>query len=301
MLPNANGAVVAIFAIMSAGRVPAMMNFTSGLMNLRSACKAADIRAIVTSRAFVEKAHLEKIIEGLGPRRDLHLSRGRAGKGGPRRQAARASRMEASAGGAQGRRPRGDPVHLGLGGHAQGRRAVEPQHARQCGTGRGAHRLRPRRQGVQRAAAVPLVRIDGRAGAAGGVRRRRLSLPLAAALPDHPGADLRDQRHHPVRHRHVPRRLCAVGALLRLPLAALRARRRRAAAGDDAPHLHGEVRAAHPRGLRRDRDRAGARAQHADVQQIRHRRPPAAGNGGAARAGAGHRGRRPPVRARSRT
>src|SRR3984957_1508028 len=67
MLPNANGAVVAIFALMSAGRVPAMMNFTSGLMNLRSACKAADIRAIVTSRAFVEKAHLEKIIEGLGP------------------------------------------------------------------------------------------------------------------------------------------------------------------------------------------------------------------------------------------
>jgi acyl-[acyl-carrier-protein]-phospholipid O-acyltransferase/long-chain-fatty-acid--[acyl-carrier-protein] ligase len=67
MLPNANGAVVAIFALMSAGRVPAMMNFTSGLMNLRSACKAADIRSIVTSRAFVEKAHLEKIVEGLSP------------------------------------------------------------------------------------------------------------------------------------------------------------------------------------------------------------------------------------------
>jgi len=67
MLPNANGAVVAVFALMSAGRVPAMMNFTSGLMNLRSACKAADIRAIVTSRAFVERAHLEKIVEGLSP------------------------------------------------------------------------------------------------------------------------------------------------------------------------------------------------------------------------------------------
>jgi acyl-[acyl-carrier-protein]-phospholipid O-acyltransferase/long-chain-fatty-acid--[acyl-carrier-protein] ligase len=67
MLPNANGAVVAILALMSAGRVPAMINFTSGLMNLRAACKAADLRTIVTSRTFVEKAHLEKLVEGLTP------------------------------------------------------------------------------------------------------------------------------------------------------------------------------------------------------------------------------------------
>jgi acyl-[acyl-carrier-protein]-phospholipid O-acyltransferase / long-chain-fatty-acid--[acyl-carrier-protein] ligase len=67
MMPNANGTVVAILALMSAGRVPAMINFTSGLMNLRAACKAANIRAIVTSRTFVEKAHLEKLIEGLTP------------------------------------------------------------------------------------------------------------------------------------------------------------------------------------------------------------------------------------------
>jgi len=67
MMPNANGAVVAILALMSAGRVPAMINFTSGLMNLRAACKAANIRSIVTSRTFVEKAHLEKLIEGLTP------------------------------------------------------------------------------------------------------------------------------------------------------------------------------------------------------------------------------------------
>jgi acyl-[acyl-carrier-protein]-phospholipid O-acyltransferase/long-chain-fatty-acid--[acyl-carrier-protein] ligase len=67
MLPNANGAVVAVFALMSAGRVPAMINFTAGLMNLRAACKAANIHTIVTSRTFVEKAHLEKIVEGLSP------------------------------------------------------------------------------------------------------------------------------------------------------------------------------------------------------------------------------------------
>ena len=67
MMPNASGTVVAILALMSAGRVPAMINFTSGLMNLRAACKAADIKSIVTSRTFVEKAHLEKLVEGLTP------------------------------------------------------------------------------------------------------------------------------------------------------------------------------------------------------------------------------------------
>lgn len=67
MLPNANGAAVTLVATMSAGRVPAMINFTSGLMNIRSGCRAANVRHILTSRAFVEKAHLEKIIDGLAP------------------------------------------------------------------------------------------------------------------------------------------------------------------------------------------------------------------------------------------
>jgi acyl-[acyl-carrier-protein]-phospholipid O-acyltransferase/long-chain-fatty-acid--[acyl-carrier-protein] ligase len=44
-----------------------MINFTSGLMNIRSGCRAANVRYILTSRAFVGKAHLEKIIDGLAP------------------------------------------------------------------------------------------------------------------------------------------------------------------------------------------------------------------------------------------
>jgi acyl-[acyl-carrier-protein]-phospholipid O-acyltransferase / long-chain-fatty-acid--[acyl-carrier-protein] ligase len=71
MLPNANGAVVTILALMSAGRVPAMINFTSGLMNIRGGCQAAFIRHIVTSRVFVEKAHLEKIVDALAPDIDI--------------------------------------------------------------------------------------------------------------------------------------------------------------------------------------------------------------------------------------
>jgi acyl-[acyl-carrier-protein]-phospholipid O-acyltransferase / long-chain-fatty-acid--[acyl-carrier-protein] ligase len=71
MLPNANGAAVTIIAAMSAGRVPAMINFTAGLMNIRNGCRAADIKHVVTSRTFVERAHLDKIAEALASDLDV--------------------------------------------------------------------------------------------------------------------------------------------------------------------------------------------------------------------------------------
>src|SRR5262249_58455941 len=40
MLPSANAAVVTILGLMSAGRVPAMINFTAGPTNVLAACKA---------------------------------------------------------------------------------------------------------------------------------------------------------------------------------------------------------------------------------------------------------------------
>ena len=65
MLPNANGAAVTLMALMSAGRVPAMINFTAGVANVRAACKAAQVDTIVTSRAFIEKGRLDALIAGL--------------------------------------------------------------------------------------------------------------------------------------------------------------------------------------------------------------------------------------------
>ena len=65
MLPNANGAVVTILGVMSAGRVPAMINFTAGAASILAACKAAEVTTIVTSRAFVEKAKLGAVAEQL--------------------------------------------------------------------------------------------------------------------------------------------------------------------------------------------------------------------------------------------
>ncbi len=66
MMPNANAAGVALLALSSAGCVPAMMNFTAGAANMLSGLKAAGARTVVTSRTFVEKAKLERLVELLG-------------------------------------------------------------------------------------------------------------------------------------------------------------------------------------------------------------------------------------------
>jgi acyl-[acyl-carrier-protein]-phospholipid O-acyltransferase/long-chain-fatty-acid--[acyl-carrier-protein] ligase len=65
MLPTANAAVVTLLGLMSAGRVPAMINFTAGAANILSACRAAEIDTIVTARAFVEKGRLGNVVAEL--------------------------------------------------------------------------------------------------------------------------------------------------------------------------------------------------------------------------------------------
>jgi acyl-[acyl-carrier-protein]-phospholipid O-acyltransferase/long-chain-fatty-acid--[acyl-carrier-protein] ligase len=65
MLPNANATVVTVMGLMSAGRVPAMINFTAGVSNILAACEGAELGAIVTSRAFVEKARLDKLVTAI--------------------------------------------------------------------------------------------------------------------------------------------------------------------------------------------------------------------------------------------
>jgi acyl-[acyl-carrier-protein]-phospholipid O-acyltransferase / long-chain-fatty-acid--[acyl-carrier-protein] ligase len=65
MLPTSNAAVITLLAVMSAGRVPALINFTAGAANILAACRAAQLDTIVTSRAFVEKGRLEPVISQL--------------------------------------------------------------------------------------------------------------------------------------------------------------------------------------------------------------------------------------------
>ncbi len=61
LLPTGVGCTVTFFALHAIGRTPAMLNFTAGAMNLRSACDAANVRKILTSRAFIKLAKLEAL------------------------------------------------------------------------------------------------------------------------------------------------------------------------------------------------------------------------------------------------
>jgi acyl-[acyl-carrier-protein]-phospholipid O-acyltransferase/long-chain-fatty-acid--[acyl-carrier-protein] ligase len=65
LLPTSRGSVVAFFALLAEGRVPAMLNFSTGPAAAQSACTAAEIKLVVTARQFVEKARLEPMITAL--------------------------------------------------------------------------------------------------------------------------------------------------------------------------------------------------------------------------------------------
>ena len=65
MLPTGAGAVLSFYAVHAFGRVPAMLNFTSGARNLKAACAAGEIKVIATARKFVDLANLQPLIDEL--------------------------------------------------------------------------------------------------------------------------------------------------------------------------------------------------------------------------------------------
>jgi len=65
MLPNSNGAAIAFLALQSLGAVPAMLNFTAGAANILAGLVAARAQTILTSRAFIEKGRLERLVAEL--------------------------------------------------------------------------------------------------------------------------------------------------------------------------------------------------------------------------------------------
>lgn len=65
LLPNSVAGVAAFFACQATGRVPAMLNFSTGAKNMLAACDAAQLRLILTSRKFVGMGRLEDDIEAL--------------------------------------------------------------------------------------------------------------------------------------------------------------------------------------------------------------------------------------------
>lgn len=62
LLPNTNAMTISLLGMWSAGRVPAMINYTAGAANVTLAVRTAMIRVVISSRAFVEKASLHDVV-----------------------------------------------------------------------------------------------------------------------------------------------------------------------------------------------------------------------------------------------
>ena len=58
LLPNVNATPVTILALWSLGKVPAVLNFSSGLPTMLACTQLAGLKQLVTSRAFLERAKL---------------------------------------------------------------------------------------------------------------------------------------------------------------------------------------------------------------------------------------------------
>jgi acyl-[acyl-carrier-protein]-phospholipid O-acyltransferase / long-chain-fatty-acid--[acyl-carrier-protein] ligase len=67
LLPNSAGVAVTFMALQTIGRVPAMLNFSAGPVNVLAAMNAARVKTVLTSRAFIEKGKLDKLIEAISP------------------------------------------------------------------------------------------------------------------------------------------------------------------------------------------------------------------------------------------
>ena len=65
LLPTGAATVFSLLAIHAAGRIPAMLNFTAGIKNLKAAAETAPFKTVITARKFVKIGGLETLIEEL--------------------------------------------------------------------------------------------------------------------------------------------------------------------------------------------------------------------------------------------
>src|SRR5262249_39894568 len=73
MMPNIAPAIALLLGLSAVRRVPAMLNYTSGPEALRSACVAAGIKTVITSRRFISLARLESAVAALSTVRIVYL------------------------------------------------------------------------------------------------------------------------------------------------------------------------------------------------------------------------------------
>ncbi len=65
LMPNVSATVALLFGMLAMRRVPTMLNYTAGAEALRHACRIANLRVVITSRAFLAKARLGAAVERL--------------------------------------------------------------------------------------------------------------------------------------------------------------------------------------------------------------------------------------------
>ena len=81
MMPNVAATLFILLGIGLARRIPAMLNYTSGPDQLRSACIAAGVKTLVTSRRFIEVARLGPALAALSTVRIVYVEDLRASLG----------------------------------------------------------------------------------------------------------------------------------------------------------------------------------------------------------------------------
>ncbi|NJC42366.1 acyl-[acyl-carrier-protein]-phospholipid O-acyltransferase/long-chain-fatty-acid--[acyl-carrier-protein] ligase [Brevundimonas alba] len=62
LLPSSMGVVVTFYGLHAHGRIPVMLNFTSGERNVKAALLAAGVRKVLTAKRFIQQAKLEELI-----------------------------------------------------------------------------------------------------------------------------------------------------------------------------------------------------------------------------------------------
>jgi acyl-[acyl-carrier-protein]-phospholipid O-acyltransferase/long-chain-fatty-acid--[acyl-carrier-protein] ligase len=68
LLPNVNAMPIVILSLWAAGKVPAVLNYSSGPSSLLACAKLAGLKHLITSKAFIERIKLD-----LGPLKDAEI------------------------------------------------------------------------------------------------------------------------------------------------------------------------------------------------------------------------------------
>lgn len=69
LLPNGLPNLVSFFALSAYGKIPAMLNFSSGAANIINACKTSQINQIISSKIFLEKYKISNLLDELNRNR----------------------------------------------------------------------------------------------------------------------------------------------------------------------------------------------------------------------------------------